>query len=171
MVTGVYDPILQDPRNGLKGKLDANSAVDADNYYLKAGEQVRISGDETIIRCAAGETPHGVALESLHQTSVPPTGIDSRVRVSWIPYAYNRALVRGVADGPLTAGDYCTMGAAAGDYKKAVAMTATTPAGSTPVTSSEAQPAMTIAGTLPPIREIALCWKGGTNNAAVQVLI
>lgn len=154
---------------GLPAKVKTSGvSADSDGFYYKAGKLVEISADETIKIAATEGAAIGVLEDSI-TTKTNPGGLDSRTRVTVLPFGYRR-VVRMTAEGALSAGDRVCQGTVSKQAVKAMSdLAATTtpdasglsaattvdtsglsgsiPSDSTPVTSDAAQPTVSIDGT------------------------
>lgn len=103
-------PIIQDLRvQPLSAIPESGGVPDTEGFYYKAGETVKIIDDRTVgkMDLTAGEVSIGILQTSL-STTQRPGGLDARDRIAVLT-RYN-FLARGVAEGPLTAGQYIVDG-------------------------------------------------------------
>jgi len=169
----IPEPVVEEiGEHGLQATLDPTQTAGDDGFYIKAGDKLKITGNHKVKVAAAGETVHAIALMSVHKRLHPDDVVAGRVTIQIHPFKFNMHVVRGVSEGVTTAGDYAGPGSTNSQYwKKVAALTATTPAGSTPVLSSSAEPAMTLAGGLLPVDTHGLIWAGGADGAAIEVIV
>lgn len=197
---------------GLPAKVYSTDITpDADGFYYKAGQLVEIVADETIKVATTAGAAIGILDDSI-TVKTNPNGLDGRTRVTVLPFGYRRVL-RMTAEGNLTAGTRVCQGTtsklavkamaplaatltvdatglAAATTVDASALTGSIPTGETQVTSTAAQPTVTISGNVTatttlsgdvtatatltggilPEKEIGIVWKGAANGQVALIL-
>lgn len=197
---------------GLPAKVYSTDITpDADGFYYKAGQLVEIVADETIKVASTAGAAIGILDDSI-TVKTNPNGLDGRTRVTVLPFGYRRVL-RMTAEGNLTAGTRVCQGTtsklavkamadltaaltvdatglAAATTVDASALTGSIPADNIPVTSTAAQPTVTItgavtatttlsgdvtatatlAGGILPEKEIGIVWKGAVDGQVALIL-
>jgi hypothetical protein len=169
----VPDPVVEEiGEHGLQATLDPTQTAGTDDFYVHAGDKLKITGNRKVKVAGSGDVPQAIALNSIHKRMHPDDVAAGRVTLQVHPLIFNTHLMRGVSEGVTTAGDYVSDGTTNPQYwKKVAALTATVPAGATAVDSSSAQPAMTLAGGLMPVEKKGLIWAGGADGAAIEVIV
>jgi hypothetical protein len=170
MTGAVASPVAEDLTVApLRAKVHiAGVTADSDLYYYRARQLVEITGDEEVGIATTAQSAIGVLEDSI-TTKTNPNGLDSRTRVSVIPFRARRVLYM-TAEGQLTAGQKVTQGSTSKQTVKA-ASALTVATGSTEVTSAAANGAGTLAGGIPPEIIIGVVWKGAANGGTAKILV
>lgn len=124
----------------------------------KEGYIVKINSDGEAVLASTGEKAVGVIQEG-----------GGNVENSQVAVVYS-GIVRVIAGGTVTAGQSIASNSA-GKAVTVTSLTATVPAGATGVTSSGAQPAMTLAGGLLPQNIVGVALSGGADGEYINVLL
>lgn len=122
----------------------------------KAAYIVKLNSDGEAVLASTGEKAFGVIQEG-----------GENVENSQVAVVYN-GIVRVLAGGSITAGQSVTSNSA-GKAVAVTTLTATVPGSGTTVTSSSAQPAMTLAGGLLPQNILGIALTGGGDGDYIYV--
>lgn len=126
MTKAVTSPVAYDLTvAGLPAQVHSTGVTaDADGFYYAAGQLVEIAADETIKAAATAGAAIGILEDSI-TTKTNPNGLDSRTRVTVLPFGYRRVL-RMTAEGDLTAGTRVCQGTTSKQAVKAMSTLAAT---------------------------------------------
>lgn len=152
----------------LRAKVKSTGVTpDADGFYYRARQLVEITGDEEVGLATTAQAAIG-QLEDSITTRTNPNGLDSRTRISVLPFGFRRVLYM-TAEGQLTAGTKVTQGSTSKQAVKA-ASALTIATGATAVKSAAESGAGTLAGGIPPEIIIGVVWKGAANGGTAKIL-
>ena len=172
MVAAASSPVKEDLTvNSLRAKVHvAGVTADSDGFYYKARQLVEISGDEEIAVATTQNSAIG-QLEDSITTKTNPNGLDTRTRISVLPFGFRRVL-RVTAEGQLTAGQRVTQGTTSKQaVKAAAALTGLAATGSATASAVDAtRPTVAIAGGIPAEVILGIVWKGAANGAEALIL-
>ncbi len=148
----------------------AGVTADSDGFYYKAGKFVEITGDEEVGLATTANSAIGQLDDSI-TTKTNPRGLDTRTRVSVIPFGFRRILEM-TAEGQLTAGQRVTQGTTSKQaVKAAAALTGLAATGSATASAVDAtRPTVAIAGGIPAEVILGVVWKGAANGAKAKIL-
>lgn len=172
MVAAASSPVKEDLTVApLRAKVHvAGVTADSDGFYYKARQLVEITGDEEIGLATTANSAIG-QLEDSITTKTNPNGLDTRTRISVIPFGFRRVL-RMTAEGQLTAGQRVTQGTTSKQtVKAAAALTGLAASGSATASAVDAtRPTVAIAGGIPAEVILGIVWKGAANGAEALIL-
>jgi len=172
MTAAVGSPVREDLTvNPLRAKVHvAGVTADSDGFYYKACQLVEITGDEEVGIATTANSAIG-QLEDSITTKTNPKGLDTRTRISVIPFGFRRVLEM-TAEGQLTAGQRVTQGTTSKQTVKAAAALAGLAAtGSATASAVDAtRPTVAITGGIPAEVLIGVVWKGAANGAKAKIL-
>ncbi|PKG32408.1 hypothetical protein [Methanoregula sp.] len=172
MVAYATSPVKEDLTVApLRAKVHvAGVTADSDGFYYKARQLVEITGDEEVGIATNANKAIGVLEDSI-TTKTNPNGLDTRTRISVIPFGYRRVL-RMTAEGQLTAGQRVTQGTTSKQaVKAAAALAGLAASGSATASAVDAtRPTVAISGGVPAEEIIGVVWKGAANGAEALIL-
>ena len=172
MVAVAASPVREDLTvAALRAKVHvAGVTADSDGFYYKACQLVEITGDEEVGIATTANSAIG-QLEDSITTRTNPNGLDTRTRVSVIPFGFRRVLEM-TAEGQLTAGQRVTQGTTSKQaVKAAAALTGLAATGSATASTVDAtRPTVAIAGGIPAEVILGIVWKGAANGAKARIL-
>ena len=167
----VYDikaktnPIVVNLENTyLHAAVDTTQTVDDDGWYYPPGAIVEVVGDRKVARYT-GLTgkPFGIVKVGLSAHD-RPRGLSPDDRILVVPFRFNRAILRGVASGSITAGAEVVLDAANPTKLKAAApITASIVEGVTDLIGADTNP-ITVAGSAVAEPIVGIAWVGSAGD-------
>ena len=159
------NPIVVNLENTyLHAAVDTNQTVDDDGWYYPPGAIVEVVGDRKVARYTgrAGK-PFGIVKEGLSAHD-RPRGLSPDDRILVVPFRFNRAILRGVASGPIAAGAEVVLDAAKPTKLKAAApITASIVEGEADLTGAATNP-IAVAGSAVAEPIVGIAWVGSAGD-------
>ena len=159
------NPIVVNLENTyLHAAVDTTQTVDNDGWYYPPGAIVEVVEDRKVARYTglAGK-PFGIVKVGLSAHD-RPRGLSPDDRILVVPFRFNRAILRGVASGPIAPGAEVVLDAAnPPKLKAAVPITASIVEGETDPTGAATNP-ITVAGSAVAEPIVGIAWVGSVEN-------